>query len=82
MGKHLELTPRLGQIAAWVRPGAHLADVGTDHALSLIHIFMQLGFLTRTPRGRCVTQKAYQHLHLPIPGGMAPEPPDMDQLTL
>ncbi len=30
---------------------------------------MQLGFLTRTPRGRCVTQKAYQHLHKPIPGG-------------
>ncbi|MEG0779921.1 MAG: Holliday junction branch migration DNA helicase RuvB [Oscillospiraceae bacterium] len=24
---------------------------------------MQLGFLTRTPRGRCVTQKAYTHLH-------------------
>ena len=24
---------------------------------------MQLGFLTRTPRGRCVTQKAYAHLH-------------------
>ncbi len=23
---------------------------------------MQLGFLTRTPRGRCVTPKAYQHL--------------------
>lgn len=23
---------------------------------------MQLGFLTRTPRGRCVTQKAYDHL--------------------
>ena len=43
---------------------------------------MQLGFLTRTPRGRCVTQKAYQHLHLPIPGGMAPEAPEMDQLTL
>jgi len=40
---------------------------------------MQLGFLTRTPRGRCVTQKAYQHLHLPIPGGA---PPDMEQLTL
>ena len=32
---------------------------------------MQLGFLTRTPRGRCVTQKAYQHLHKPIPGGAA-----------
>jgi Holliday junction DNA helicase RuvB len=42
---------------------------------------MQLGFLTRTPRGRCVTQKAYQHLHLPIPGGAALENP-MEQLTL
>ena len=41
---------------------------------------MQLGFLTRTPRGRCVTQKAYQHLHKPIPGG-AVEGPLMDQLT-
>jgi Holliday junction DNA helicase RuvB len=42
---------------------------------------MQLGFLTRTPRGRCVTQKAYQHLHKPIPGGAMAEGP-MDQLTL
>ena len=42
---------------------------------------MQLGFLTRTPRGRCVTQKAYQHLHKPIPGGSAPEDA-MEQLTL
>ena len=25
---------------------------------------MQIGFLTRTPRGRCVTRKAYEHLHL------------------
>ncbi len=41
---------------------------------------MQLGFLTRTPRGRCVTQKAYQHLHKPIPGGAAAGPL-MDQLT-
>ena len=41
---------------------------------------MQLGFLTRTPRGRCVTQKAYQHLHKPIPGGTVDEPL-MDQLT-
>ena len=43
---------------------------------------MQLGFLTRTPRGRCVTPKAYQHLRIPIPGGAAAEPPDMDQLSL
>ena len=29
---------------------------------------MQLGFLTRTPRGRCVTQKAYAHLHIAFTG--------------
>lgn len=29
---------------------------------------MQLGFLTRTPRGRCVTQKAYAHLHIAFAG--------------
>ena len=29
---------------------------------------MQLGFLTRTPRGRCVTRKAYEHLHLAFCG--------------
>ena len=33
---------------------------------------MQIGFLTRTPRGRCVTPKAYQHLGIAVPGG-APE---------
>lgn len=27
---------------------------------------MQLGFLTRTPRGRCVTAKAYEHLGLAL----------------
>ncbi|MEG1858019.1 MAG: Holliday junction DNA helicase RuvB C-terminal domain-containing protein, partial [Pseudoflavonifractor sp.] len=29
---------------------------------------MQMGFLTRTPRGRCVTKKAYDHLHIPFMG--------------
>ncbi len=29
---------------------------------------MQIGFLTRTPRGRCVTRKAYEHLHVPFTG--------------
>ena len=29
---------------------------------------MQLGFLPRTPRGRCVTQKAYEHLHMEFAG--------------
>ena len=42
---------------------------------------MQFGFLTRTPRGRCVAQKAYQHLHKPIPGGAMPEG-EMEQLML
>ena len=39
---------------------------------------LQIGFLTRTPRGRCVTPKAYQHLGIAVPGGI---PPVMDQLT-
>jgi len=29
---------------------------------------MQQGFLTRTPRGRCVTRKAYEHLGMLFPG--------------
>ncbi len=31
---------------------------------------MQIGFLTRTPRGRCVTAAAYLHLGLPVPGSL------------
>ena len=57
------------------------ATIG-EEAITLEDVYepylMQLGFLTRTPRGRCVTHKAYQHLHKPIPGGAAAE---MDQLT-
>lgn len=49
------------------------ATIG-EEAVTLEDVYepylMQLGFLTRTPRGRCVTAKAYQHLHKPIPGGM------------
>ena len=58
------------------------ATIG-EEAVTLEDVYepylMQLGFLTRTPRGRCVTAKAYQHLHLPIPGGMTAE---LEQLTL
>ena len=61
------------------------ATIG-EEAVTLEDVYepylMQLGFLTRTPRGRCVTAKAYQHLHKTIPGGMTADPPDMDQLTL
>ena len=60
------------------------ATIG-EEAVTLEDVYepylMQLGFLTRTPRGRCVTAKAYQHLHKPIPGGMTADPPVMDQLT-
>ncbi len=60
------------------------ATIG-EEAVTLEDVYepylMQLGFLTRTPRGRCVTQKAYGHLHRSIPGGAAPEGV-MEQLTL
>lgn len=32
---------------------------------------MQVGFLTRTPRGRCVTAAAYLHLGLPVPAKLS-----------
>lgn len=34
---------------------------------------MQMGFLKRTPRGRCVTNRAYEHLGIPAPGGNSSE---------
>ena len=60
-----------------------LAATINEEAVTLEDVYepylMQLGFLTRTPRGRCVTPKAYQHLGLPVPGG---EPPGgLDQLS-
>ena len=30
---------------------------------------MQLGFVSRTPRGRCVTRLAYEHLGITPPPG-------------
>ena len=47
------------------------ATIG-EEAVTLEDVYepylMQLGFLTRTPRGRCVTQLAYDHLHLSYDG--------------
>ncbi len=31
---------------------------------------LQIGFISRTPRGRCVTHLAYKHLGLPVPTGV------------
>lgn len=46
------------------------ATIG-EEAVTLEDVYepylMQIGFLTRTPRGRCVTKLAYEHLHLTAP---------------
>ena len=39
---------------------------------------MQIGFLSRTPRGRCATAAAYLHMGIPVPGKLR----DEDQLRL
>ena len=47
------------------------ATIG-EEAVTLEDVYepylMQLGFLTRTPRGRCATALAYDHLHIPYEG--------------
>ena len=49
------------------------ATIG-EEAVTLEDVYepylMQLGFLTRTPRGRCVTPLAYDHLGIPYQGQM------------
>ena len=45
-----------------------LAATINEEAVTLEDVYepylLQQGFLTRTPRGRCVTKKAYEHLGL------------------
>ncbi|MDD7221391.1 MAG: Holliday junction branch migration DNA helicase RuvB [Oscillospiraceae bacterium] len=49
-----------------------LAATINEEAVTLEDVYepylLQKGLLTRTPRGRCVTQKAYDHLHIPYLG--------------
>ena len=40
---------------------------------------MQMGFLTRTPRGRCVTRLAYEHLHMAVPKTLRDDADDGQQ---
>ena len=58
-----------------------LAAAVGEEAITLEDVYepylMQLGFLARTPRGRCATALAYGHLGLKMPGEDAP-----GQLTL
>ena len=45
------------------------ATIG-EEAITLEDVYepylLQLGFLNRTPRGRCATARAYEHLGLPF----------------
>ena len=58
------------------------ATIG-EEAVTLLDVYepylMQLGFLQRTPRGRCVTCKAYEHLGLSVPKSIEEVP---EQLSL
>lgn len=59
-----------------------LAATINEEAITLEDVYepylMQLGFLTRTPRGRCVTRRAYEHLGLSAP----PQSGGMEQITI
>ena len=59
------------------------ATIG-EEAVTLEDVYepylMQIGFLTRTPRGRCVTQLAYDHLHLENKNIGAADPAQPEQL--
>ena len=50
-----------------------LAAAIGEEAVTLEDVYepylMQIGFLSRTPRGRCATRAAYLHLGLTPPGG-------------
>ena len=58
------------------------ATVG-EEAITLEDMYepylMQIGFLNRTPRGRCVTRMAYEHLGIPY---HTPHPTKEDQIKL
>ncbi|MBR3894730.1 MAG: Holliday junction branch migration DNA helicase RuvB [Clostridia bacterium] len=58
------------------------ATVG-EEAITLEDMYepylMQIGFLSRTPRGRCVTRLAYEHLGIPY---HAPKPTQEEQLKM
>ena len=49
-----------------------LAATINEEAVTLEDVYepylLQQGFLTRTPRGRCVTRRAYEHLGIPFAG--------------
>ena len=52
-----------------------LAATTNEEAVTLEDVYepylLQLGFISRTPRGRCATEPAYRHLGIPFPNGSA-----------
>jgi Holliday junction DNA helicase RuvB len=56
------------------------ATVG-EEAITLEDVYepylMQIGYLSRTPRGRCVTRLAYEHLGLPYRAAKSTNPAQM-----
>lgn len=59
-----------------------LAAVTGEESVTLEDVYepylLRLGFINRTPRGRCATAGAYAHLGLPVPKGTAGDP---EQIT-
>ena len=59
-----------------------LAATINEEAVTIEDVYepflMQQGFLTRTPRGRCATRLAYEHLHLPLPEQPPAKKPGLD----
>ena len=59
-----------------------LAATTGEEAITIEDVYepylMQIGFLQRTPRGRCVTRLAYEHLGLPF----HPTPTQSEQMKL
>lgn len=60
-----------------------LAAAIGEEAITLEDVYepylMQIGFLARTPRGRCVTPGGYEHLGIPMPTG---QPENTEQQKL
>ncbi len=50
-----------------------LAATTGEEAITIEDVYepylLQIGFISRTPRGRCVTRRAYEHLKIPFGGG-------------
>lgn len=61
-----------------------LAAAVGEEAVTLEDVYepylMQIGFLARTPRGRCVTPGGYEHLGLPMPVQNAAESTEQQKL--